>query len=252
MPSSRRDFVKQVALMTSVVPAAVVAPAFAEESMNVDDFLKSGMVSMPMGVSGQAGKSKPETGVVLRDDVSQNGRTGDVLAEILVDGGGGSTEKKMTVLTSFAAPWPLAKGSVFDVECRDTKTGDGVFLQVTPPLNKKNLDGMDSFLLDTLLSKTGRFSFYGPPTDVKVRKAETIVKSGSSAYRVIDLSFATISQATQTELPRRGRLVATIPPGSNQAVMLVASASAVRWKNKGADEVITKTLDSFRAIPAPV
>jgi hypothetical protein len=37
-----------------------------EGNMDVDDFLRTGGVAMPMGVSGQAGKSKPETGVVLR------------------------------------------------------------------------------------------------------------------------------------------------------------------------------------------
>jgi len=36
------------------------------DEMNVEDFLKKGGVSMPMGVSGQAGKMRPETGVVLR------------------------------------------------------------------------------------------------------------------------------------------------------------------------------------------
>ena len=35
-------------------------------STDVDDFLRTGGVGMPMGVSGQAGKYKPETGVYLR------------------------------------------------------------------------------------------------------------------------------------------------------------------------------------------
>jgi hypothetical protein len=37
-----------------------------EGNTDVDDFLRTGGVAMPMGVSGQAGKSKPETGVFLR------------------------------------------------------------------------------------------------------------------------------------------------------------------------------------------
>lgn len=45
--------------------AVMVPPSLADE-MNVEDFLKKGGVSMPMGVSGQAGKMRPETGVVLR------------------------------------------------------------------------------------------------------------------------------------------------------------------------------------------
>lgn len=66
----------------------------------------------------------------------------------------------------------------------------------------------------------------------------------------MDLSFATLSQSTQTEIPRKAQLVATIPSGSSQAVMLVGSASTSRW-NKGSDKDIFKTTESFRAIPAP-
>jgi hypothetical protein len=36
-----------------------------EGNTDVDDFLRTGGVAMPMGVSGQAGKGKPETGVFL-------------------------------------------------------------------------------------------------------------------------------------------------------------------------------------------
>ena len=36
------------------------------DSLNIDSFLASGGVAQPMGGSGQAGKSRPETGVVLR------------------------------------------------------------------------------------------------------------------------------------------------------------------------------------------
>ena len=34
--------------------------------MNVENFLKNGGVSMPMGVSGQGGKMRPTTGIVLK------------------------------------------------------------------------------------------------------------------------------------------------------------------------------------------
>ena len=231
--------------------------AFAEdpadkipERLNVDDYLRTGFVSQPMGVSGQAGKSRPETGVVLRDgsDISRDPRSGDVLAEILVQS---SSSSEMTpVLASYSSPWPLAKGTVFDVECRDANTGDGVFLAVTQPIKGSSLsDVKDSFFLNNLLAPTGRFSFYGPPTDVKVVKSDTMSNNGNN-YRVMDLSFSTLSQSTNAELPRRARLVATIPEGTSQAVMLIASASAVRWK-KGSDKVIASVIESFRAIPAP-
>ena len=140
----------------------------------------------------------------------------------------------------------IAKGSFFDVECRDSKSGDGAFLAVTTSVGSKSLSDIpDSFLLDNLLAPTGRFSFYGQPTDVKIKKS---VKNEN--YRVIDFDFSTLSQSTQTEIPRKARLVATIPTGSAQAVMLVGSASASRWK-KGSDKDVYSTADSFRAIPAP-
>lgn len=99
--------------------------------------------------------------------------------------------------------------------------------------------------MENLLAPTGRFSFYGQPTDVKIKKSTT-----KGDYRIIDLSFSTLSQATQTELPRKAQLVATIPKGSSQAVMLIGSAPASRWKS-GADEDIYTTVESFRAVPAP-
>jgi hypothetical protein len=76
-------------------------------AIDVESFSRTGMVAQPMGVSGQAGKSKPETGVVLREgsEVSRDSRSGDVLAEILVKGLSGS--EPMPVVASFSSPWPL-------------------------------------------------------------------------------------------------------------------------------------------------
>jgi len=64
------------------------------------------------------------------------------------------------------------------------------------------------------------------------------------------MSFSTLSQSTQTEIPRRARIVATIPEGTQQAVMLVSSSSSSRWKS-GSEETIARVAESFRAIPAP-
>ena len=54
-----------------------------------------------------------------------------------------------------------------------------------------------------------------------------------------------------TEIPRNAIVAATVPSGSDRAVVLVGSASANRWVNKGAGEAVTKTVESFRAVPAP-
>lgn len=176
-------------------------------------------------------------------EVSRDSRTGDVLAEILIQGSSANT---VPVLASFVAPWPLASGTVFDVECRNPSTGDGAFLAVSSQVKSNAIQDIpDSFFVEQLIGPTGRFSSYGTPTDVKVRSSTT-----NGNYRIIDMSFSTLSQSTQTELPRRARIVATIPEGTRQAVMLVGSASLSRW-NKSSKETILAVTDSFRAIQAP-
>lgn len=135
------------------------------------------------------------------------------------------------------------------MECRDARTGDGAFLAVTARTNGKAIPNLsDSFIIDNLFSATGRFSFYGPPTDVKVQRS-TVVNDGS--VKLMDISFSTVSQATQTEIPRKARLAATIPSGSDQAVMLIASSSASRWKKKEVERGVEQAIDSFRSVPAP-
>ncbi|KAL3934981.1 MAG: hypothetical protein SGBAC_009410 [Bacillariaceae sp.] len=233
--------------MGSASAGLVAANANAAETTDVDNFLRSGMVSMPMGVSGQAGKAKPQTGVVIPEgtDVSRDSKSGNVFAEILVQ----KTDSSdlMPVVTSFQSPWALATGSLFDIECRDSSTGDGAFVAVSPNVGGSSVDALkDSFFIKFLFSPTGRFSFYGQPTDIKVKSSEM-----RGDYRILDVSFATLSQSTQTEIPRKARVIATIPSGSKQAVMLVSSVSALRWK-KGGEQLVTSTIESFKATPAPL
>lgn len=182
-------------------------------------------------------------GVVFRDgsEVLQD-KSGAVSAEILT----GTRANPQAVLVSFTCPWKLETGPMFDVECRDGKTGDGAFLAVTKPAQGKSLSSLpSSFFLDRLFDPTGRFSFYGPPTDVRVKSDKV---EGNN--RLLELSFSNLSQSTNAEIPRKALLVATIPQGSDNAVMLVASASASRWK-KGASDTVKETVESFRAVPAP-
>lgn len=173
--------------LTAAVPSRANAAAAVQDSLQIDDFLRTGIDSGgTMGVSSQAGKSRPQTGVVFRDgtDVLQ-GRNGDVSAEILV----GTKANPTSVLVSFSAPYKLEKGGwlrfllpascvnslltlllifpggVFDIECRDGKTGDGSFVAVTQSTNGKSIGDLPSaFFLERLFDPTGRFSFYGPPT----------------------------------------------------------------------------------------
>ena len=78
--SSRRDILKKMGLASTssfVVMVGAIGqapqPAWSagsatQDSMDVDDFLRRGVdAGGGMGVSSQAGKSRPETGVFLRD-----------------------------------------------------------------------------------------------------------------------------------------------------------------------------------------
>jgi hypothetical protein len=198
--SSRRKFIDRgAAAIVAVVggttsAAAMVLPRYyAANAADVDteNFLKTGMVSMPMGVSGQAGKAKPVTGVVLREgsDVRRDERAGGVLAEILV----GKSSNPIPVLAGFSSPWPLARGGLFDVECRDSGTGDGAFLAVASAGGIKGVaDLPKSFFTDSLFSSTGRFSFYGSPTDIRVKKSDV-----DGSYRYLEIQFSSLSQVSK-------------------------------------------------------
>jgi hypothetical protein len=272
---NRRSFLKiaPIVSVSSAVAASSIlfgnpnkATAEVQDSLDVQNFLRTGVDgSGNMGVSSQAGKSRPETGVVFRDgsEVFQDGRTGSVSAEILV----GTKVKPIAVLASFSSPWPLAKGSVFDVECRDGKTGDGAFLAVSALMGGEgnNLKGKSiediptSFLFERLFSPTGRFSFYGPPTDVKVvRQTKSSLSSSlndnigkDKGVRFVEVTFSNLSQSTGAEIPRRAIVAATIPEGTDNVIMLVASASAPRWKQSSVQTSILNTVQSFKAVPAP-
>mmetsp|Transcript_6124 Transcript_6124/g.17224 ORF Transcript_6124/g.17224 Transcript_6124/m.17224 type:complete len:319 (+) Transcript_6124:42-998(+) len=256
---TRRDFVSQAAAtwMTATVAAttltsspqpALAAAAAMQDSLDIDNFLRTGVdAGGNMGVSSQAGKSRPQTGVVFRDgsDVSQDRATGAVAAELLT----GTKTQPNLVLTTFNSPhYKLERGPVFDVECRDGKTGDGVFMAVSKSVDGKSLTSLpDAFFLERLFDPTGRFSFYGPPTDIKVKKRTTL----SDSKIQLELSFSNLSQSTNAEIPRKALLVATLPQGTDNAVMLVGSATANRWNKQGSDALIRETIDSFQAVPAP-
>ena len=218
--------------------------AAIQDTLDVESFLKTGMdMGGNMGVSSQAGKSRPQTGVVLRDgsEVLQD-KKGNVLSEILT----GTKANPVAVLASFKSPWKLETGPVFDVECRDGRTGDGAFLAVSRDVGGKKIGDLSTdFLFERLFRPEARFSFYGPPTDIKVKSSRT-----EGNYRYVELGFSTLSQSTNAEIPRKALLVATIPEGTNNAVMLVGSANAARWRN-GADKAVRDTIESFQVVPAP-
>lgn len=240
---SRKKFFQVATIGASI---ALTQPAIAvesPESLDINNFLRTGQEAFPMGVSSQAGKSKPVTGVFLRDGTSaeRDTRTGDVLAEIVL----GEKADLSAVLVTFQSPWPLAKGKVFDVECRD-KNGDNAFLSVTEKTDAKRIEDVPaSFYLDQLFAPTGRFSFYGSPTNLKVKKSQIVDNK-----RIIEFSFSQLSQSTNAEIPREAIMIAAKPDNSDQAVMLVGSAMSTRWK-RGSDKAVRDIIASFNASPSP-
>ncbi len=139
----------------------------------------------------------------------------------------------------------LAKGAVYDIECRND-SGDSVFLSLSGKTGGKAISDLpNSFFTDKLFASNGRFSFYGPPTDIKVKKS---YMDGNK--RFVEMGFSILSQSTGAEIPRNAIIIATIPDGTDEAVMLVGSATSTRWK-KGAEAAVRKTAESFNAIPAP-
>ena len=111
---SRRDALASacasgMGILLVASPEPVWSAAAVQDSMDVEEFLRRGVdIGGTMGVSSQAGKSRPETGVYLRDgsEVSRNKKTGDVSAEIVVNGSDG---EKMAVFVGYSSPWPLGK-----------------------------------------------------------------------------------------------------------------------------------------------
>ena len=110
----RRDILSGLALACGagiVVLGGTSKPAWSaaavQDSLDVEEFLRKGVdTGGTMGVSSQAGKSRPETGVYFRDgsELSRNRKTGDVNAEIVVNDVKG---EKMAVFLSYNSPWPL-------------------------------------------------------------------------------------------------------------------------------------------------
>ena len=68
--------------------------------------------------------------------------------------------------------------------------------------------------------------------------------------RVIELGFSILSQSTGAEIPRLAIVVATIPDGTDEAVMLATSSTATRWR-KGIEKDVRKTAESFSATASP-
>ena len=189
--------------------------------------------ALAISATTMTGKSKPELGVILVDEVKAS-KTGVVGNVVLADG--------LAAAVSFDTEWPLAEGGYYDVEAKSRDGGDAAFVQVAKVPGGKALANLPkSFFTDTVLSVDGRYGAYGAPTDVKVLK-EIELESGG-ARRQLEMTFTALSPGS-AEVPRRGVLAAVQPAGSRELVMLFASTGAARWKKGGKEEAM-RAVDSF-------
>lgn len=207
-------------------PVRVPFPAHAEENIGpASNFNRL-----------QTGKPRPETGCVLLEEVTSSGnaKTPTISAELVTSGGVAAT-------VVFESAWPLARGMYYDVEAR-SQEGDSAYVHVrTLPTGKGVLEVKASYLTSSVFNTYGRWSTYGPPTDVKVLSDVT-----KGQIRYMDVIFSVLSQSGPESI-RKGVLAAVQPSGSSDAIMLLSSTTASRWK-KGAEAGARQAAESFRIV----
>lgn len=182
----------------------------------------------------QTGKPRPETGCVLLEEVASTGNSKQptISAELVTNGGVAAT-------VAFESPWPVARGMYYDVEAR-SQEGDSAFVHVrTLPSGKDVMAVPASYLTSSVFNTYGRWSTYGPPTDIKVLKDES-----NGQVRYLEVVFSVLSQSGPESI-RKGVIAAIQPKGSTDAIMLVSSATSSRWK-KGAEASARQAAQSFR------
>lgn len=196
---------------------------------------------------GQVGKVRPYTRGAFWKTPSREPMTGNTLGEVFLKGTD-QEKKNVPILFSFVSPWPLQTGALsFDIGCRDPSTGDGVFVAVSPTGVSSNEELCDSTITKTLSGPSRIFSLLGPAQGVKILKSSSMNVDGNT-YRVWDVEFYTLSQSRQTELPYRARVVATVPPGTNQAILLVGYSTSLRWRT--IERTISRILRTFEVAPS--
>jgi hypothetical protein len=175
------------------------------------------------------GKSRPELGCVLIEEVAQSGST--VTAELALNGGVAAT-------ATFDSPWPLAKGLYYDVETKNEK--GSAFLQVVPlPAGESVTTVSKKLFTKNVLKVDGRYGSYGAPTDVKISADET-----AGERRSVDFGFTTTAPGG-ADVTWKGTLTAVQPAGSSDALLIVSSAPVSRWKD-GGEKLSRSATSSFR------
>jgi len=145
---------------------------------------------------------------------------------------------------AFDSKWKLAEGGYYDVEA-NTREGDAAYLQRVPLPAGKDLASLPAkFFTAAVLGVDGRYGAYGAPVDGKV-----IADVSDNGKRLVDISFTSLSPGS-AELPRRAVVTAIQPSGSTDLILLVAGASASRWKKGTGEAEARAAARSLRLVSA--
>lgn len=185
------------------------------------------------GGVGGLGKTKPETGVTLRDGfIPLQNSQGFVTGEIL------SPVNGRPILVQFQSPWPLLP-TTSGLEARDLRDPESAFVQVVT--NKKKWTDANSALKvisESVLGQQGKFGAYASPFDIKVK---TVTDS------VVECKFTTYTPSLRES--DRQVLVKQQDVGDNTLVLLVAGTTSLRYPAQR--NTFLKVIDSFEAVAAP-
>jgi hypothetical protein len=147
-PSSRAEFISSLVAASSLVLFPLGSNAFD-------------------GGVGGLGKTRPQTGVVFRDEEAAASTTqsssGDVTYELLAPDGS-------PAVVSFNAPWPLLL-TASGIESRDISGGiESAFVQVAEL--QKGSEIKPAQLQEAIFNSKGKFGMYGSPTDIRIKKIQ--------------------------------------------------------------------------------
>mmetsp|Transcript_20676 Transcript_20676/g.32355 ORF Transcript_20676/g.32355 Transcript_20676/m.32355 type:complete len:265 (-) Transcript_20676:1246-2040(-) len=190
------------------------------------------------GGVGGLGKTRPQAGVVFRDEEAAASTTqsssGGVAYELLAPDGS-------PAVVSFNAPWPLLQTAA-GIESRDVRGGfESAFVQVTEL--QKGSEIKPSLLKEAIFSSKGKFGMYGSPTDIRLRE----VSPGDSKSPVIYLAtFTTLTPAMRDSDRKAYISAATV---GNGLFLLVTTTTAVRFTKL--ENSLRRVANSFLAVDAP-
>lgn len=198
--------------------------------------LPSATLAFEGGVGG-LGKTKPQTGVVLREGSApiQN-KQGIISGEIL-------TVKSNPILVEFQTPYPLLTSSA-GLEARDLQQPESAFVQVIEGVSSSGTNGKALYkvLTESILGSKGKYGAYGEPVDIKFSKA-----SADGPDNILKATFTTFTPAMRES--ERKILLNCQYCGDNTLVVLVTGTTVARFKTQ--EKVLMDISKSFVALDAP-